>query len=482
MPPRIRRLNERPRTPFDGGLADNDKNKLVLPANTTTSLSQITPQPGLIAWDTTQNKVVVSDGSTFAPISSGGSPAGSTGSIQYNNSGVFAADNNLFWDSTNKRLTVGASNSAGNLPVRGTIYAATTDVNGTYFSEYVGNTNGGASYHMRRAMGTPGSPSALTNNQNIGSVFAAGWDGSGSYSSATGGMQVFASPSGASWSSTDHGSYLAFTATQPGTTTRKNVVELSIGSTGKSILGLQGIDQTHAFGLAWDGTTTFQWLLPSTQGAANTLLNNDGSGNLSWIAAPASGADTSLSNLSAPTLLNVDLLPDSPSAGAINIGSNSRWWNNIHVDFITPHASHLTVQGDLSMGGAQISAVRGLTFDTPGPGHLTMSLQSGGGDISYIFPAPQGSANSVLTNDGSGNLTWVTPKGGTGTITAAQTTLNVVDARIATTSLVLVSLVTNDATAYIKNVVPNSGSFDINLGAATTGSTDFKYTIIQNPS
>jgi len=45
------------------------------------------------------------------PIASGGTPAGTTGQIQFNNAGAFGADSNLFWDNTNKRLGVGATPS-----------------------------------------------------------------------------------------------------------------------------------------------------------------------------------------------------------------------------------------------------------------------------------------------------------------------------------------------------------------------------------
>jgi len=43
------------------------------------------------------------------PVASGGTPAGSTGQIQFNNAGSFGADSGLFWDNTNKRLGVGAT-------------------------------------------------------------------------------------------------------------------------------------------------------------------------------------------------------------------------------------------------------------------------------------------------------------------------------------------------------------------------------------
>ena len=42
-------------------------------------------------------------------MASGGSAAGSTGQIQFNNAGSFGADSLLFWDNTNKRLGVGAT-------------------------------------------------------------------------------------------------------------------------------------------------------------------------------------------------------------------------------------------------------------------------------------------------------------------------------------------------------------------------------------
>jgi hypothetical protein len=43
------------------------------------------------------------------PTASGGTPAGITGQIQFNNAGSFGADSALFWDNTNKRLGIGAT-------------------------------------------------------------------------------------------------------------------------------------------------------------------------------------------------------------------------------------------------------------------------------------------------------------------------------------------------------------------------------------
>jgi hypothetical protein len=45
----------------------------------------------------------------FSSGGGGGTPAGSNGEIQFNNSGAFGADSLLVWDNTNKRLGVGAT-------------------------------------------------------------------------------------------------------------------------------------------------------------------------------------------------------------------------------------------------------------------------------------------------------------------------------------------------------------------------------------
>ncbi len=63
-------------------------------------------------------------GTTLSATGSG-TPAGSTGQVQFNNAGAFGADSNLHWDNTNKRLGIGtASPVATGLDINGLFTAA----------------------------------------------------------------------------------------------------------------------------------------------------------------------------------------------------------------------------------------------------------------------------------------------------------------------------------------------------------------------
>ena len=54
----------------------------------------------------------------------------------------------------------------------------------------------------------------------------------------------------------------------------------------------------------------------------------------------------------------------------------------------------------------------GLTIDGTTSGSSSFASTATGTDLSYVLPGSQGSVNTVLTNDGSGNLSWALPGGG----------------------------------------------------------------------
>lgn len=76
----------------------------------------------------------------------------------------------------------------------------------------------------------------------------------------------------------------------------------------------------------------------------------------------------------------------------------------------------------------------------------------------------------------TGNQT-INKASGTVNIAAAGTTVTVTNSLVSANSIVVATLRTNDATAYIKNVVPGAGTFTINLGAAATGEVNIGFVV-----
>ena len=91
-----------------------------------------------------------------------------------------------------------------------------------------------------------------------------------------------------------------------------------------------------------------------------------------------------------------------------------------------------------------------------------------------------GKVSLLATNTASGttgNQTINKPSG-TVNMAAAATSLTVTNSLCTTSSLVFCEIRTNDSTAIIKNVVPGSGSFTINLNAAATAETSIGFFIV----
>lgn len=86
---------------------------------------------------------------TWSTVSGGtGTPAGSTGQIQFNSAGAFGADSLLFWDNTNKRLGVGTSTPLSEL------YITSTRLTGDPHVIFaLGKTSGAVVGYRRDAIG-----------------------------------------------------------------------------------------------------------------------------------------------------------------------------------------------------------------------------------------------------------------------------------------------------------------------------------------
>jgi hypothetical protein len=100
-------------------------------------------------------------GYEFATISAGGgTPAGSTGQVQFNNAGSFGADSVFFWDNTNKRLGIGTSSPSTLLQVN------TARTNGT-------NVNVLTLSDSLTGVSTPGFGLRIVGTSNTGAVVSA---------------------------------------------------------------------------------------------------------------------------------------------------------------------------------------------------------------------------------------------------------------------------------------------------------------------
>jgi hypothetical protein len=132
--------------------------------------------------------------------------------------------------------------------------------------------------------------------------------------------------------------------------------------------------------------------LPTDDGTANQFLQTDGSGNTTWADFSSLGATKALDNL-ASVAINTTLLPGITDS--IDLGSASKTWRNVYI------------AGDVS-------------FQETGGGTDTITIEAPSAITSSYaikLPGTQGSSNTFLKNDGSGNLTWST-SAGTGATTA----------------------------------------------------------------
>ncbi|MFA5854429.1 MAG: hypothetical protein WC866_05110, partial [Patescibacteria group bacterium] len=201
-----------------------------------------------------------------------------------------------------------------------------------------------------------------------------------------------------------------------------NQFKLGIGNTAPANLFTVG-SGTSTFEVDESGNilkinnVIYSW--PSSQGAASTVLQNNGSGTLSW--ASASGLvnlnQAYLSSTSTDTYAEISI---TPSLGAVTIADTFSGTGNI---FEIQDRTNAT--GDYSRRYFSVSST---STQVVGGSHLivgatnTMIVNSSGNfeminGVTTRFPAAQGSSGQLLTNDGAGNLTWTT-------VSAASTNLN----------------------------------------------------------
>jgi hypothetical protein len=135
-------------------------------------------------------------------------------------------------------------------------------------------------------------------------------------------------------------------------------------------------------------TTNHLLTLPDVQGAAGSVLENNGSGGLSWSTSAVKGPAGSTDNAVARF---------DQSSGA------------------------LVQNSGVTIGDSDdVAGVTSLSMDGAGSGTITIQPAANTDVYTLTMPENQGSAGTYLANDGSGGLSWTTPGDISGPVTSTD--------------------------------------------------------------
>ncbi len=200
---------------------------------------------------------------------------------------------NLTFDSTNTILSVGGVGGQSGAPAAspttrtGAIYIVNPNTalsNYGFFSENSSSTvNTGGIFSGRRSHGTATlGPAGMPQTNDVLAQFSgSGWDGA-DWSTMAAGMRVTAITT---WSTTNHNAEARLYATAPSSTALKIAAAFSTDSANGGGISLVNFAQTAGLVMRYNGAG-YNLQMPASQGAASTLLSNNGSGLLSWVATP----------------------------------------------------------------------------------------------------------------------------------------------------------------------------------------------------
>ena len=323
----------------------------------------------------------------------GGTPAGSTGEIQYNNAGAFAASSNLAWDNSSVQLNVGAPSApTGKLNVKGsgtltTVNTRLTDSGNTELFKVLDN-----------------------GNTNIGTGF--------------------------NWDNTNNRLGIGFSSPA-------QALEVN----GSALIRAGAVSGTFVGG----GSTT--------RYTSNSGINT----SAIYLSAPSAGNDVFVLYVGGSATSNVNQYwnsnGDIRTRGSIFCGAASG------AEVVGALSARLTVKGSNTSSGTNALLVQNNRSPTPDDIYKIEN----DGKISYLATnTAAGTTGAQTINRPSGTVNFGIGAG----------SLVVTNSLCSTSSIVFATVRTNDATAYIKNVVPAAGSFTINLGAAATAETSVGFFII----
>lgn len=153
-------------------------------------------------------------------------------------------------------------------------------------------------------------------------------------------------------------------------------------------------------------TTNHTIKFPATQGAANSVLQNDGSGNLSWtVPGDTTHATKALDNL-ASTAVNVSIIPGTDDS--INLGSITKDWANVYATSL--------LAGRSGLGGEVL-----VYPSTASKGHISIQAINSAGDFTTIIRNSSLAASRIYSMPDAGADANFVMTEGTQTINGAKT-------------------------------------------------------------
>jgi hypothetical protein len=189
--------------------------------NGTTAERQVTPLSGTMRYNTTNGvfEYYNADAWETPLLSATGTGLGTAGNVFFADAnGKAAGSSDLIWDATNNRLGAGIATPEAVIHTR---------LSATGAGIFVENYAATPSIIYRRANGTIPSPSAVTNDNILGSFNWRGHNGSGFTTTSAATIQVRAAEN---WTTTANGTKYTFQITKNGTTTLSTALEISDNS------------------------------------------------------------------------------------------------------------------------------------------------------------------------------------------------------------------------------------------------------------
>lgn len=321
------------------------------------------------------------------------SPTFTQGSVVFtNSSGKIAQDNaNFFWDATNHRLGIGTTAPAYPLD----IVTSTTSVSQALQTTAYGVNSMG--FRTLKAEGTLGSPSAVLNNELLNFLSARGYGTTGFPTGATGAYQIAAE---ATFTDSSMPTDLRMLTTPTGSVTAVErmriapsghvLIDTTTDGTGFLQLGdsfsLNGSSSGQFTQNASASTASYSVTWPAAQSSGTQVLQNNGSGVLSWANA-GSGTVTSVTFTGDGVIDSATPSAAVTSSGTVTATIKSQNANIVLAGPTSGGASNPTfrslVVADLPTGVGCAAVINSYaastTMSDPGPGCQTVRVRLIGG-------------------------------------------------------------------------------------------------------